>query len=156
MTTAQILDLESQKAENEVLLFEEGVFFKAYERSAWLYSNCVKPFMLKKRFVKAVEQEIVYLGFPISASAKLPKYNGMKKVRVLNVEPRKDIPDFAKWKDAVPACETNLPKETVRNEPFCPLLKSIRNFPVESKTPVECMVFLAEIKKELQAYGDVF
>lgn len=155
MTTAQILELESKKADCDVLLFEEGVFFKAYERSAWLFYHCVKPYLLKKRFVKAVGQEIVYLGFPISASEDLPQYNGLDKVRILNVEQMCDMPDYVVWKDSVPLENTESPKIKGEGNALSDLSKKILNFPIESKTPVECMVFLAEIKKELQAYGDV-
>ena len=155
MTTAQILDLESTKADCDVLLFEEGVFFKVYERSAWLFYHCVKPYLLKKRFVKAVGQEIVYLGFPISVSEDLPQYNGLDKVRVLNVEQMCDMPDYAVWKDSVHLENIESTKRQDNNDALPGLSGKILNFPIESKTPVECMVFLAEIKKELQAYGDV-
>ncbi len=155
MTTAQILELESTKADCDVLLFEEGVFFKAYDRSAWLFYHCVKPYSLKKRFVKAVGQEIVYLGFPISAFEDLPRYNGLDKVRVLNVKQVCDVPDYAVWKDSVLLDISETPKKQVNKDSFSRLFKRIMNFPVESKTPVECMVFLSEIKKELQSYGDV-
>lgn len=37
----------------------EGVFYKAYERSTYLFVHHLKPFQVKKRFVKRVKRGVV-------------------------------------------------------------------------------------------------
>lgn len=62
----EILSNESENT-HSIYLYREGVFYKAYERSAYLFVKNVKPFMVKKRFVKSVNQEVVSIGFPTNS-----------------------------------------------------------------------------------------
>ena len=77
--------------------YREGVFYKAYEQSAYLFVKYVKPFQVKKRFVKSVKQEVA----------------------------------SERWRADIP-------------------LMQVRMFPIEAKTPLDCMLFLSEIKKQLE------
>lgn len=62
----EILHKESENT-HTLHFYREGVFFKAYEHSAYLFVKYVKPFMVKKRFVKSVNQEVVSIGFPTNS-----------------------------------------------------------------------------------------
>lgn len=62
----EILSTESVNTDT-IYFYREGVFFKAYEHSAYLFVKHVKPFMLKKRIVKSVNQEVVSIGFPTNS-----------------------------------------------------------------------------------------
>jgi hypothetical protein len=61
MTIKEILDSED-KNKGYIYLRLEGIFWKAYEQSAYLFIREMKPFKVVKHFVKAVEQNIVSLG----------------------------------------------------------------------------------------------
>lgn len=64
-----------------VYFYREGVFYKAYERSAYLFVHHIKPFQVKKRFVKSVKKEVVTIGFPTHSL-----YNYFSKEQVVEQE----------------------------------------------------------------------
>lgn len=63
-----------------IRLYREGIFYKAYERSAYAFVTGVQPFMVKKRFVKSVDRTVVSIGFP---SAGLHKHFAPERVKKL-------------------------------------------------------------------------
>lgn len=65
MNCKLIVEQESQNT-SEIRLYREGLFWKAYERSAYAFYTRVKPFKLTKRYVKLLSDELVSLGFPAS------------------------------------------------------------------------------------------
>ena len=56
---ATILQDEVFNEGAHIRLYAEGVFYKAYERSAWVACRVLHPFMVKKRAVRKVGQEVV-------------------------------------------------------------------------------------------------
>ena len=67
-----ILQDEQQNNGACIRLYAEGIFYKAYERSAWVACRVLHPFMVKKRAVRKVVQEVVSIGsiLPILMSRK--------------------------------------------------------------------------------------
>lgn len=59
----EILHCEQNKQHNEVILFLEGKFWKAYEKSAYVLTK-LYGFKPTKRYVKLVGKEIISVGFP--------------------------------------------------------------------------------------------
>lgn len=49
-----ILQDEQQNNGSYIRLYAEGIFYKAYERSAWVACRVLHPFMVKKRAVRKV------------------------------------------------------------------------------------------------------
>lgn len=49
-----ILQAEQQNDGGRIHLYAEGIFYKAYERSAWVAFRVLYPFMVKKRAVRKV------------------------------------------------------------------------------------------------------
>lgn len=98
----EILHYEADKQSNEVVLFLEGKFWKAYEKSAYVLTM-MYGFKPTKRYVKLVSQEIISVGFP---QESLQKYVGNqhaeyseKLIRVwFNKEQNEDA--FISWKTA--------------------------------------------------------
>lgn len=159
----EILSKESENT-HTIYFYREGVFYKAYEHSAYLFVNHVKPFMVKKRFVKCVNQEVVSIGFPTNS---LLNYFDKDKIRedertasvVLDVSVAPSV--FLEWRNGIELCRDT---EKRHKEPFAatsPLssphssgdensvITRIRTFPMEAKTPLDCMLFLSELKKML-------
>lgn len=140
-TIIQILSAESVNTSN-IYLYREGLFYKAYERSAYAFVTGVQKFMVKKKFVKCTNQEVVSIGFPSDGLYKhftkeqvIEKDNG---VQITLTQPI-DIVAFEQWKQSVNALTDT------QSAPD--LLMEIRMFPIEIKTPMECMLFLSEIKR---------
>lgn len=100
----EILSKESSNTDT-IYFYREGVFYKAYERSAYLFVHHVKPFRIKKRFVKSVKLEVVSVGFPTNSL-----YNYFAKERVVESEKEAkvelgqkiDSEDFEQWRAAIP------------------------------------------------------
>lgn len=160
----EILSKESVNT-HTIYFYREGVFYKAYEQSAYLFVKHVKPFMVKKRFVKSVNQEVVSVGFPTNSlqsyfeKDKIKEVEGSAEVVLTETvdsavfdEWRKSIaftPEVGKrQKDTLvsPVSQSILPG-SAGNESS--IIMKIRTFPMESKTPLDCMMFLSELKKML-------
>lgn len=84
-TIKEILQEEGNKGNNELVLFLEGKFWKAYERSAYVLTKLYN-FKPSKRFIKLVEQEIISVGFPME---QLPKYIGNNIIRIKSINNEK-------------------------------------------------------------------
>ena len=51
-TIQEILILVSSNA-HHIHFYREGVFYKAYDRSAYLFVHHIKPFQVKKKFISS-------------------------------------------------------------------------------------------------------
>lgn len=162
-TLSSILSTESSNT-HTLYFYREGVFYKAYERSAYLFVKYVRPFQVKKRLVKSVKQEVVSVGFPTNS---LPNYFSADKIKEkenvaeIDLEKDIDIHEFELWKAEIPiyqegssmsgqstmSRETNDPQHNKSSD--IETIMKIKMFPIEGKTPLECMLFLSELKKNL-------
>ena len=152
-TVKQILDIERCTFSGTVVLFEEGLFLKAYEESAYQLAS---RFGLKatKRMIKSVGEEVVSVGFPF---ASREKYVGdmIAKDGYFVAEFKAVGDEFEIWKNNVQLSEhvqqgkMTHPSKTIR-EQDADVIEMIRNFPVESKSLVECMLFLVDLKRSLK------
>ena len=70
MEISAVLNDEGQNNGCHIRLYSEGIFLKAYERSAWVACRVLHPFMVKKRAVRKVGQEVTSIGFPKTSLAK--------------------------------------------------------------------------------------
>lgn len=99
-TIKEILQEEGNKGNNELVLFLEGKFWKAYERSAFVLTKLYN-FKPSKRYIKLVEQEIISVGFPME---QLPKYIGNNivagngKMCKAVMQCQQDEKAFSEWK----------------------------------------------------------
>ena len=155
---------EQHNVGDRIRLYAEGIFLKAYERSAWVACRVLHPFMVKKRAVRKVGQEVTSIGFPKTSLAKWAAGRRVESVDdnsvVIYLHEEEAVPltveEFEAWKAGIDL----VAKETVE-EPVQPMAaadsaeaevcRAIRNFPVESKSPLECMLFVAELKRMLQS-----
>ena len=160
MTIKEKLTLETAKPDNEIILHREGVFYIAYEHSAWLFSVVLHCFKVKKVYVKCVAQDVVSIGFPMAsleryvAGCKVNEGEGCVKLSL----PADKIPlldDFEQWKECQQYVPPKLPEtacdDVAENDiPMSDIIKKIKDFPIECKTPVECMLFLIQIKNSFK------
>ena len=143
----EIIKDESLNDGTFIRMYPEGVFYKAYERSAWLACMHLGELLVKKRHVKKAGQDIVSVGFPKNA---LKKWAGNRKVDIsdnaatifLSENDRIPIQEFEVWKDGVHADGNECTKPDAQDE----ICSRIRSFPLENKTPMECMMFLSQLK----------
>ena len=132
----------------EVNLYLEGVFWIAYEQSAYYFWK-LKGYKPTKKFVKIIEKEVVTVGFPGNVLDEIEicrnqKAEGRKHV-VFEIGEGIDKDEFLKWKEGLATVETL--RATSLPSPHNSVLEQIKNFDMSTKTPMECMFFLAELKK---------
>jgi hypothetical protein len=149
----------------EIKLYKEGVFWIAYEQSAY-YIWQKKGYKATKKLIKTLGKEIVSVGFPQSScellmtTITLVLEKDETHFKVFSLDEAIDTEAFLRWKAALPLaherqaasvkpqvipvaekCEAEEPsgKDT--------FFQKLRDFPLENKTPMECMMFLSELKK---------
>lgn len=154
-----ILSSESHNTD-KIHFYREGVFYKAYERSAYAFVTRVKPFMVKRLFVKSVNQEVLSIGFPTNslhsyfASDKITERDNEAEVIL---DTAIVLADFEKWRNGIAVTPLKeMPAKTVITQAMSKAMSNetlivtkIQTFPIEVKTPLECMLFLSELKKLL-------
>ena len=158
----------------EVKLYKEGVFWVAYEQSAYhIWQR--KGYKATKKMVKTLGQEIVSVGFPQSSYEALK--NTMTSIpekddsyfKVFSLDTAIDMEAFLLWKVNLPLASEQISPKTGKTgtgntpdifELYIPdepdkeelsrkneICRKLRDFPLENKTPMECMIFLSELKK---------
>lgn len=159
---AQIKEIIENERDNrdKIYLYREGLFYKAYERSAYLWVHKVCGYAVKCRYVKSVKMPVVSIGFPQNA---LPaKIQGLTPTEfqggvVIKPGGMVEDEDFDRWKQG---CEPepqsayvpSLPERVVCQEPtphygYNEVIEELRRFPIETSTPLDCVMFISRLKK---------
>lgn len=106
MTPAEKIYSEERENRSIIVLRPEGMFYRAYERSAYLVCKSIKEFKPTKRFYKNIGQEIVSIGFPKDT---YPKYLGERTAVVdsdgtIRVQCGMELDEglFESWKQSLP------------------------------------------------------
>lgn len=102
------LRYESENA-NVVHLWLEGMFWKAYERSAYLFVRRISGYKPYKKYVRSVGGEVVAIGFPSKAIEKLLEGRSVEYVDskhyILNgfTVDAQELKNFQSWKKGIPS-----------------------------------------------------
>lgn len=152
-TIQSILESENRKPANCVLLFEEGLFLKAYEASAFLlwHRFHFKPTL---RMVKCVRRQVVSVGFPTSVLGKYFPGTELKEGRAQSTMPNHCTSDMLEqWKATLlpsNGSDSQTPVSSAPNTTAAEaILGALRAFTVEKCSPLECMDFLVALKSQL-------
>lgn len=166
MTIADKLALELPET-TVIYLHREGLFWKAFEYSSLKFVKEIKVYKVLKKYIKAIKKDVVSLGFPDShlneILAGFSYINKSEKlIEVSGVTPVSED-EFCKWKNAQPLYVDT----TIAEQPEMPIFTQIdsripqcsardkvlirlQQFQVESATPMQCMLFISELQKELK------
>ena len=148
-----------QNTPNEIKIYLEGVFWIAYEQSAYYFWK-LKGYKPTKKFVKIEGAEVVSVGFPNNVlenpelAHKIEDIEEQKKNKIILFQIEEPISetDFLKWKEELPLSLPSLPplvKTNGNGGNDISIIEELKNFDMLTKTPMECMIFLSEIKKKL-------
>lgn len=151
-------------------LFQEGSFYRAYEVSAWLCHKYIHPFKVTHRHVKGIDQSIAFVGFPVTSIEKRKPEGAIiesiaEKHIVVNLPMEEGVTsdssqnDFAVWKSLQPL-DASKDNETSKENTkvikgrdgmltLFGVAQMLLAYPIESHSPIDCMLFLADVKKEL-------
>lgn len=201
MTLQEIIAAESRNTD-KIYLHLEGIFWKAYERSAFAFIHRISRYKASKRYVKYLDAKVVSLGFPDASRTKVlgdrPLLSESEDMLVLDAGTI-DAEEYGQWKDALPlivpkpvstantapvpaygsvygagARQMSIPVPDVESVPRRvtavdpqpsrspetgtataessvseAVLRDLRNFSVENATPLECLLFVSSLKKQL-------
>ena len=145
--------------EKGLLLLKEGMFWRAYERSAyWLQKKySLAPI---KKYIKRMGNDVLYVGFPESSWGKfmpdIPLPTSTEFVVPLT-EP-KDDGGYGTWREKVSLSidkkqvarmevERRVAAASIPQPSMTAILDSLRRFSVESHTPIECQTLVVELKR---------
>lgn len=206
MTSREFIQEEAGN-EDRIVLYREGLFWKAYERSAYAVCMQIRPFKPTKRSLKTLDGgALVSIGFPCSTENRV--LDGLTCLEtgadrlVLSARRPIAVGEFEAWKASVPlalprrktvaegfrvspphvcttasevvtvvACDdvpaeqeqktlTGLPAATAQtNYDFTlstaiTVAERVRGFDLASSTPMECMLFISDLKKSLSTLDD--
>lgn len=144
----------------EIVLYPEGLFYKAYERSAFACVSRVSPFKPSKKHIKYCARDMVSVGFP---AAVLPKYfpaapRPLADGRVvIALTDRIDPTACEMWKASLPLKERQ-PRGSVRRAGF--VLPAVSGTPggfaagAEKILPVYATAGAPGIRGGLQTRGE--
>ena len=177
--TKAIIEQENRRTtvdRMELHLWKEGSFLRAYDWSAWLGCRYLHEFKSNKRQFKGLDEPVAYIGFPETSLVKwLPegteqRVEGEKHLVLclpdVMVSDELDIMQatYAEWKEAIPLTEANPgmrkkggkaddADDGVGDSPatLTAIMQRVLAFPIESKSPLESMAFLADVKRQLAA-----
>lgn len=145
----------SRETGNRIHFYREGMFWKLYNQSAFNFSQRVKQYLLKKKYIKEVKSWIVTMGFPDVVLKenleRLREYTLSVNVseKVVEVELKEGLPGYQEWFEEIKE-EVKGVRE-VKEEGTVPvvgnedekerILKDIRDFPILQKTPLDVQMF---------------
>ncbi len=152
-----------QENKQSIILYKEGMFWKSYEHSAYLFCKHIREYRVLKKFYKICKCEVVSLGFPESALeghlVKIPELPGEiteRTDKIIRLQSEIfDIGEYGSWKDSLElVCQSESTKAQDRNSiqgnPLeSDLRKRIIGFPVIQRTPMEAQAFIVELQLEI-------
>lgn len=153
-----VVNFESEAPPNTIRLIKSGEFYRAYNHSAWLFHSCIAEHKVMRKYIKAMQADVYYVGFPEkSLFNNIGEHRSVKTEYGFDLELSEDeVPDEAgydTWKQTIATADSSkgdfhsLPPAGADAERE--VLRRIREFPLESKSMVDCAVFLAEMRRLL-------
>ena len=144
------------KTNHSVRLFREGsLFFRAYERSAYLFVHHVRMYEIHHKYFKVCNNDVVWLGFPQKSLPSLGcQYveNADGTVSIL-VEVEIDEQQFQQWKSEQISHQKllvmDVPFTTKTDKDEAEVLQRLRTFNLAGSTPMETMLFVSELQRML-------
>jgi hypothetical protein len=157
MKVSDIFELEKVNI-NGCYLINEGLFWRVYEKSAFLFVKRIKQYSLIKRHYKVIDNELVYLGFPDKSLEEVLRtsnesgFTVTRKEGLIEITGFEDINGFAEWKNELDLFSNEnkaLPANETTKEFASPVIDAIRKFPVAERTPIECQQFIVELQNTI-------
>jgi len=135
-----------------VNLYKEGIFWTAYEQSAY-YVWLLKGYKPTKKRYKKMDKEVVQIGFPkvdallenqnISIVAQQDTFISFNTIKPI------ELVGFKRWKNALTSMPIGAKTTTTTTNIQQEIIDSICVFDCINKTPVEALLFIDELKTKI-------
>lgn len=152
------LKYESEVPPGKVRLISSGEFVRAYNHSAWLFYSCISKYKVIRKYYKAQQKDVYFLGFPVNKLLELVNGRVCEKTEFgYDITLKSDeLPleeGYEAWIKEVPvevASRADVSAIPLSGRDLeSAVCKKLREFPLETKTPVETVVFLSQMRKLL-------
>ncbi len=151
---------------NIIKLYKEGIFYKAYEYSAYLFVQQIRSYQVKRKYSLQLKRDLVSIGFPVASfsSLELPENSSLLEtefgLELKLSEESLDLSAFELWKGRIAFSEkrAELAKGSVKpvqEKAFSitsleyDVLERLKRFELNNSTPMACLLFLSELQKSL-------
>ena len=148
MQTKEILAQESANR-GRIVLIKEGIFWRAYQRSAYLFWHNIRELKVTHKYIKAVKSDIFHVGFPAKILEQvLDKVKGKdwkiereeQKIQIITGQEVTEK-QFEEWARPFAAPIAPMEPEEVKASGQAQIIEQIRCFPIMEKTPLETQQF---------------
>lgn len=151
MRIKDILVLESTNRDRIVLL-KEGVFWRAYQVSAYLFVHYIRELKVTHKYVKTAKADAFFIGFPTkiledvldkarAKNWKIEREEGKIQITTDQQAPEEQFEEWTKVHRSIPEAKS----KTDAGHPE--IIERIRRFPIMEKTPLETQQFVLELKR---------
>ena len=147
MLISEIIKEEESNLQN-IFFHKEGLFWRAYEHSAYQVVTHLKELkVIKKCFKVAGNKEIVFVGVPEKTLSKITANkniteNADKRITI-KLETSLIEDEYNSWKNNIQLVADKVQNAESNEED---VKKMIKNFNVAASTPIDCMLFLTKIQ----------
>ncbi len=157
-TYTEVIKFEEEAPQGVLRLVKSGEFYRAYNHSAWLFQCCIAEHRVIRKYIKALQRDIYYIGFPekslfnnIGERSSIKTPYGFDILLAAAELPAEE--GYASWLTTVEAAEASkgdhLSLPLAGAEAEREVLRRLREYPLENKTLVESVVFLAALRSLL-------
>ena len=152
---SDMIKFEAEAPQNTIRLVKSGGFYRAYNHSAWLFQTCITQYKVIRKFIKSLDEYIYYIGFPEkNLFDNIGDRNTAKTDFGFDIflkeDEFQDESNYETWKLSVETVESSKSDYYSMNltgrEAEIEAIRRIREFPLESKSMIECVVFLSELR----------
>lgn len=180
---SHILSFEATNL-SSIHLHQDGIFWRAYERSAYLFVEHTKSqYKLTKRYIKLVNQSVVSLGFPLDSLSKNFSesditYIDPKHICITLTDNELEFDTYTAWHASIDIHTTEAKTTNPQTasaldlithvhlyEPApldalaigeAAILDRLLSFRTEQSTAIDCLVFLSDLQRDLIALRNAF
>ena len=154
MQTKEILVQESANR-RRIVLIKEGIFWRAYQRSAYLFWHNIRELKVTHKYVKAVKSDVFYVGFPakvleqVLGKAKVKGWKIEREEREVQVITDQEVTkeQFEEWARPFAVPKAPMEPKEMEKSGQAQIIEQIRCFPIMEKTPLETQQFVLELKR---------
>lgn len=157
-TIQEMVKFESEVSPGVIRLVKCGEFYRAYNHSAWLFQCCITEHKVMRKYIKALAKNVYYIGFPEkSLFGNIGDRKSEKTEYGFDIILAEDeLPDENAYEFWCQTIDTEQSSKAdfhsmilTGTEAEREVIKRIKDFPFETKTMLDCAVFIAELRKIL-------
>lgn len=151
MRIKDILVQESTNRER-IVLFKEGVFWRAYQVSAYLFVHHIRELKVTHKYVKSAKADAFFIGFPtkiledVLDKAREKNWKIEREEGKIQITTDQQVPEekFEEWAKAFRRISE---AKSEAHSGHHDIIERIKRFPIMEKTPLETQQFVLELKR---------